>query len=179
MRADVAGDALAGDPADARADLLDRHHQREAEQHHPAHRVAELRAGLRISGDAARIVVGGAGDQSRAEPAEQSLVRSAAGGAAPGDAGRQYRNCVGAGLCFRHLVGAAFSWIRGRMLPPAAPCEKPPPTSEAAVVSRVLNVLVASTDRKVGCRSLGNRWADITPCRLMVCVSWTANPQCC
>ncbi len=69
MRADVAGDALAGHAADARADLLDRRHQREAEQHHPAHRVAELRAGLRVGGDAARIVVGGAGDQSRAEPA--------------------------------------------------------------------------------------------------------------
>ena len=74
VHADVAGDAVAGHPADARADLLDRRHQREAEQHHPAHRVAELRAGLRIGGDAARIVVGGAGDQSRAEPGEQSFV---------------------------------------------------------------------------------------------------------
>ena len=82
MRADVAGDALAGDPADARADLLDRRHQREAEQHHPAHRVAELRAGLRVGGDAARIVVGGAGDQSRAEPAEQPLALWRPGGAA-------------------------------------------------------------------------------------------------
>ena len=46
-----------------RADLLDRRHQRAGEQHDPAHRVAELRAGLRIGGDAAGIVVGGAGDQ--------------------------------------------------------------------------------------------------------------------
>ena len=90
MRADVAGNALAGDPAHARADLLDRRHQREAEQHHPAHRVAELRAGLGVGGDAARIVVGGAGDQPRAEPAEQPFVRRARGGAAPGDAGRQH-----------------------------------------------------------------------------------------
>ena len=90
MRADVAGNALAGHPAHARADLLDRRHQREAEQHHPAQRVAELRARLRVGGDPARIVVGGAGDQSRAEPAEQPLVRRAAGGAAPGDAGRQH-----------------------------------------------------------------------------------------
>jgi hypothetical protein len=57
MRADVAGDALAGHPADARADLLDRTIT-------PEHRVAELRAGLRVGGGAARIVVGGAGDQA-------------------------------------------------------------------------------------------------------------------
>ena len=79
MRADVAGDALAGDPADARADFLDRRHQREAEQHHPAHRIAELRAGLRVGGDAAGVVVGGAGDQSRAEPCEQPLAGRARG----------------------------------------------------------------------------------------------------
>ena len=119
MRADVAGDALAGDAADARADLLDRHHQREAEQHHPAHRVAELRAGLRVGGDAARIVVGGAGDQSRAESAEQPLARSAAGGAAPGDAGRQYGDRVGVGGC-RHFVSVAFGCISRRYSP--EPC---------------------------------------------------------
>ena len=39
--ADVAGDALPGHPADPRADLLDRRHQREGEQHDPAHREAE------------------------------------------------------------------------------------------------------------------------------------------
>ncbi len=59
----------------------------EAEQHHPAHRVAELRAGLRIGGDAAWIVVGGAGDQPRAEPPEQPLACRVAGRAIPGDAG--------------------------------------------------------------------------------------------
>ena len=91
MRADIAGDALAGDAAHACADLLDRHHQREAEQHHPAHRVAELRAGLRVGGDAARIVVGGAGDQSRAEPAEQPLVRCCGGRRGAGRCGPPIR----------------------------------------------------------------------------------------
>src|SRR5262249_45074917 len=61
---DVAGDALPGDPADASTDLLDRCHQGEGEQHDPAHRQSELRSGLRVSGDAGWVVVGGAGDQS-------------------------------------------------------------------------------------------------------------------
>ncbi len=90
MRADVAGNALAGDAAYARADFLDGRHQRKAEQHHPAHRVPELRAGLRVGGDATRIVVGGAGYQTGAEPAEQPRARRATGGAALGDAGRQH-----------------------------------------------------------------------------------------
>ena len=42
----------------------------EAKQHHPGHRVAELRAGLRIGGDPARIVVRGAGDQARSKPCQ-------------------------------------------------------------------------------------------------------------
>ncbi len=65
--ADVAGDAVAGGPADARADFLDRHHQRIAEQHRPADGEAELRAGLRIGADPARVVVRCAGDEARAE----------------------------------------------------------------------------------------------------------------
>ena len=71
MLADIAGDALAGDPADAGADLLDRRHQRPGEQHDPGHAVAELRADLRIGGDAARIVVGCAGDQPGPEKGQE------------------------------------------------------------------------------------------------------------
>ena len=62
--AQVAGDAVAGRPADPGADLLDRRHQRIGEQQRPADAEAELRAGLAIGGDAAGIVVGGAGDEA-------------------------------------------------------------------------------------------------------------------
>ena len=47
-----------------RAHQLHRRHQRVGEQHRPQQTVAELRAGLGISGDAARIVVGSAGDDA-------------------------------------------------------------------------------------------------------------------
>jgi hypothetical protein len=71
MLADVAGDALAGYPADLGANFLDRRHQRPGEQHDPSHAVAELRTDLRVSSDAARIVVRGAGDQPGAEKSEE------------------------------------------------------------------------------------------------------------
>ncbi len=69
--ADDARDAVAGHPADARADLLDRAHQRPAKHQHPAQAKAELCARLGIGGDAARIVVGGARDQARAQDLEK------------------------------------------------------------------------------------------------------------
>ena len=50
-----------------RADELDRDHQRQRQRHGPQHRVAELRAGLGIGGDAAGIVVRRAGDQAGAQ----------------------------------------------------------------------------------------------------------------
>ena len=62
--------ALAGDPPDARADQLDGRHQRQCEHHGPQQCVTELRAGLGIRGDAAGIVVGSAGDQSRSQEPE-------------------------------------------------------------------------------------------------------------
>ena len=67
VAAQIGGDAETGDAADAGADLLNRGHQGIGEHHRPADGIAELRADLRIGGDAAGIVVGGAGDQSRAE----------------------------------------------------------------------------------------------------------------
>jgi len=69
VRAKVAGDALPCGSPDARTDLLDRHHQRVAEEHGPTDGKAELRSRLRISGDATRIIVGGAGDETWAEDA--------------------------------------------------------------------------------------------------------------
>jgi hypothetical protein len=75
--ADIAGDPLAGYPADARADLLNRGHQRIAEQHDPGHTVAKLGADLRIGRNPARIIVGGASDQTRAEEGEKPPSRRA------------------------------------------------------------------------------------------------------
>ena len=63
----VGRQAAAGDPADARADRLDRDHHRPGQHHRPKQAEAGLRAGLRIGGDAAGVVVGGAGDDARAE----------------------------------------------------------------------------------------------------------------
>ena len=54
MPAHIAGEAAPGHAADLRADHLDRAHQRIGQEQRPAEAVAELRAGLRIGGDAAR-----------------------------------------------------------------------------------------------------------------------------
>ena len=59
---------MPGDAADPRRNFLDRRHQRKGQQHGPADAVAELRAGLAVGADPRRIIVGGAGDQSGAEP---------------------------------------------------------------------------------------------------------------
>ena len=69
--AHVVGQPLAGDAADQGADHLDRHHQREGEQQGPEQVEAELGAALAVGGDAAWIVVGGAGDQARPQLLEQ------------------------------------------------------------------------------------------------------------
>src|SRR5262249_12083280 len=71
---DVAGDAAAGHPADARADQLDRRHQGIAEQQRPAEAVAELRTGLGVGGNAAGIVVGSAGDEPGPEGGENAAA---------------------------------------------------------------------------------------------------------
>jgi len=89
--ADVFSDALAGDPAQARTDFLDRRHQRKRKQHGPQHARAELRADLGVRGDAARIVVRGAGDQAWAEAAEKTR----AGGARSWLASGAFRVCGG------------------------------------------------------------------------------------
>ncbi len=66
----VAGDTAARHPSDPRADFLDGAHQRPAKEEGPAEVEAELRAGLGIGGDAAGIVVRGAGDESGAQDLE-------------------------------------------------------------------------------------------------------------
>jgi hypothetical protein len=65
--AQIGGDALPRHAADPGADLLDGRHQRPGEQHDPARRITELGASLRVGSDAARVIVGSAGDQPRPE----------------------------------------------------------------------------------------------------------------
>jgi len=72
---DVAGDALAGDAANAPGDFLDRGHQGEGEQHHPAHREAKLRPGLGVGGDTGWVVVRGPGDQAWTKRGPQAFAR--------------------------------------------------------------------------------------------------------
>src|SRR3954452_1212579 len=70
MAAQVTDDPASRGPPDPRADLLDRRHQREGEQHGPADAEAELSSGLAISADAGRIVVGRARNEARPERTE-------------------------------------------------------------------------------------------------------------
>jgi hypothetical protein len=70
MSAQVAGDALAGGPADPRPDFLDRNHQWIDQQHGPADAEAQLCDGLAVSADTGRIVVRSARNEPRAELAQ-------------------------------------------------------------------------------------------------------------
>src|SRR6202020_2163055 len=65
------------DAAKAGTDHLDADHQRIGEQHGPQHAVAELRTGLRIGGDTARIIIGGAGDEARPQLPYPRVFRNA------------------------------------------------------------------------------------------------------
>ena len=53
----IAGNSFAGGSSDARTDLLDRHHERVAEQHRPGNGKAELSARLAVGRYPTRIVV--------------------------------------------------------------------------------------------------------------------------
>lgn len=67
MAADIAGQPVTGHAADTRTDLLHGCDQRKGEQRHPQHRWTEPRAGLGIGRDTARVVIGNAGDEPRAD----------------------------------------------------------------------------------------------------------------
>ena len=62
----VPGNSGAGDPADLRGDLLDHHHQREADDERPDQAVPEFRADLAMRADPAGVIIRGARDQARA-----------------------------------------------------------------------------------------------------------------
>ena len=64
---DVLRQSVARGPADPRREHLDADHQRPGQEQRPDQRIAELGAGLRVGGDAAGVVVGGAGDEPGAE----------------------------------------------------------------------------------------------------------------
>lgn len=64
MPPDVGDHALPGHAPQAGADELDGNHQGQRQQQRPQHAGTHLRAGLRIGGDPARIVICGAGDQA-------------------------------------------------------------------------------------------------------------------
>src|ERR1019366_10130751 len=63
----VSGDTHPGHLPDPGADLLYTRHQRIGENHCPEHRESELRSYLRVSRDAAGVVVGSTGNNSRSE----------------------------------------------------------------------------------------------------------------
>ena len=67
----VGGKPVPGDTADAGADRLHGDDQRQDQHHGPHQPDAELGTCLRMGGDAARIVVGRAGDDPRPQPLEQ------------------------------------------------------------------------------------------------------------
>ena len=60
----IGSEALAGHSADPRTDQLDCDHEWGCQKHRPKQAVAKLRPGLRIGGNARRIVIGRAGHQS-------------------------------------------------------------------------------------------------------------------
>src|SRR5208282_925555 len=64
---DIGGQPAAGNAAEARTDHLDCYHQRVGHHHGPQQTVAELRSGLRISGNAAGIIIGRAGNKTGPE----------------------------------------------------------------------------------------------------------------
>ena len=77
MLAQAGGQTVSGDPSHLCADFLDAAHQGIREHHGPQHAQAELAAHLGVCGDAAGVVVGGAGDDAGTDQSQQ---------AAPGDA---------------------------------------------------------------------------------------------
>ena len=72
MTPEIAGDPSAGDTADFSGDLLDGDHQRKTENKGPSKAVTELSAYLAVSSNAAWIVIGCAGDQTRSQQLQKS-----------------------------------------------------------------------------------------------------------
>jgi hypothetical protein len=86
---DIGGEPLPRGAADQGTHRLDRRHERIGERHGPQHIQAELGACLGIRRNSTRIVVGGAGDEARADVREgmlpNTLPEAAAGRRARGE----------------------------------------------------------------------------------------------
>jgi hypothetical protein len=74
MPTNIGGEAMTADPSDSGADNLNADHQRIRKQNGPQHGKSELRTRLGIGRNTARIIVGGAGDQTGAEFLEPGTV---------------------------------------------------------------------------------------------------------
>ena len=103
----VCREPVAGHPADARGDFLDRRHQRVGQRHRPQQPDAELRSCLRIRRDAARVVVGRAGDDAGAEDAQPSQRRPPSHRSAKIQPARQGRNLLPRETCEKVSLGRA------------------------------------------------------------------------
>jgi hypothetical protein len=129
MTAQISCDAMARRASDARADLLDRCHQRVSQQHGPADVEAELRPGLAIGADSGGIVVGSARDQPWPEHAEKApkgtLLRRSGVGYRFG-AGRSYALKRTRARCLlffnRTRPSLPFCHQCGTFLPPREAC---------------------------------------------------------
>ena len=75
-RLDISGESRSGHTAKQRAHELYCSHERIREWHRPKHIETELRAGLRVGGNAARIVVGDTRDDARPDPCEGVLLKA-------------------------------------------------------------------------------------------------------
>src|SRR5690242_12464866 len=78
MLAQIAGEAASRDNADTRADFLNAAHERIREEQRPEQIDTEQTSRLRIRRDAARIVVGCAGDETRSAPRDERAPALAA-----------------------------------------------------------------------------------------------------
>ena len=72
MAAEIMSNSMAGHAANPSGNRLNHGHQRKAEQHRPSKAVTKLSPDLAIGSDAARVVVGSAGNEPRPQVFEES-----------------------------------------------------------------------------------------------------------
>ena len=71
MPLQITGDADTRDAPDVRGDFLNNHHERKAQNESPGEPIAELGADLAVGANSARIIVGGACDETGAERSDE------------------------------------------------------------------------------------------------------------
>ena len=90
--AHIAGQPAPGNPANLRANDLNRTHQRIGEEKRPPQRVAKLSASLRVSRNSAWIIVRRAGDEARTEDVGELRPVRLIGGCCESDLGAARRD---------------------------------------------------------------------------------------